>query len=197
MNITCTSNKKNTKNFSILIILHLWSCPLLPFSFSSLRPSRALHCRGWSSHPHPRQLPPRVLMAQTATPLSTPLPLRHLLSLFPPLPPSMPPLLPLALVTRSANWTLWTEWEHLACLQNVWLHFSPHLLLACGCQPVHKLFPASFLFPPIVVINNNYYLFSLCGFEWFPPTKQMGFENFCENKQPWRPIWLACSETQM
>lgn len=92
--------------------------PPSPLPFCSLRRSRALHCRGWLSRPHPRQLPPRVPMPQTATPLSTLLPLRRLLlSLSPPPPlPSMPPPPPLALVTRSADWTLWTEWEGIACL---------------------------------------------------------------------------------
>lgn len=85
-------------NRSPSMVLH----PCSPSSFFSLRRSHALRCHGWLSRPNPRQLPLRVPMPQTVT---SPLPLRHLLSLSPLLLPSMPPP-PLALVTRSANWTL-------------------------------------------------------------------------------------------
>lgn len=54
-------------------------------------------------------------MSQTTTRLSTRLPLHRLLSLFPHLPLFMPPP-PLALVTRSASWTVWERPAYLCSL---------------------------------------------------------------------------------
>lgn len=136
-------------NRSPSMVLH--PCP--PSSFFSLRHSHALRCHGWLSCPNPRQLPPRGPMPQTVT---SPLPLRHLLSLSPLLLPSMPPP-PLALVTRSANWTL--------CAKRgggllVWKQSSSVLLfistfaqrLPCLVQPL----------PPLVYNTKSPALFLVC-----------------------------------
>lgn len=145
--------------------------PSLPLSLSPLRRSRALHCHGWSSCPHPRQLPLRVPMPQTATLLSTLLPLRLLLSLSPPLPPFMPPL-PLALVTRSANWTLWKRVGGACLSGNFWLSSFFLLSFACSSQPMHRICPA-YCYPPISD-STLYPLFPL--FQWFPSQKWDAFE---------------------
>lgn len=141
-----------------------------PLSFSPLRRSRALHCRGWLSRPLPRQLPPRVPMPQTATLLSTLLPLRLLLSLSPPLPPSMPPP-PLALVTRSANWTLRTEWEGLACLETFGFLHSFSFLSLVRHNPCTKFALIATL--PLLLSLTIRYAPSFPRFQWFPPKNEM------------------------
>lgn len=132
------------------MVLH--PCP--PSSFFSLRRSHALRCHGWLSRPNPRQLPLRVPMPQTVT---SPLPLRHLLSLSPLLLPSMPPP-PLALVTRSANWTLCAKrGRGIACLETV-LICSPsvHINL-CTAFALLSSTPA-----PLVYNTKSPTLFLVC-----------------------------------
>lgn len=155
--------------------------PPSPLPFCSLRRSRALHCRGWLSRPHPRQLPPRVPMPQTATLLSTLLPLRRLLSLSPPL-PSMPPP-PLALVTRSADWTLWTKREGLACLPFL-LFFLLSFACSSQCAPLLLLFPLYCHWQYIIPLL--FFLGSM--FSDFPPKNQILLKGFCKNKQPRYPM---------
>lgn len=153
--------------------------PPSPSSFSPLRHSRALHCRGWLTHPHPHQPPPRAPMPQTATTL---LPLRRLLSLFPPpLPPSMPPPPPLALVTRSANWTLWTEWGG-ACLSGNFCLSSFFLIsFAFSSQPMHRICPAW----PLVLSSTIHYCSSL--FSLFPVIPSLKCDIFE------RPLWIQAT----
>lgn len=159
--------------------------PLLyPSSFCH---SRALHCRRWLSRPHPRQLPPRAPMLQTATLLSALLPLRRLLSLSPPPLPSMPRP-PLALVTRSGT----LNRTGRACLL---VNFT---LLLSFCLSFSCLSQCSLLmvtFPFLVSLTRQ--LVPIFSFSWmfevFPGNKML-LETFFKYKHLQHPNIIESSK---
>lgn len=126
-------------------------------------------------------------MPQTATLLSTQLPLPHRLSLYPPLSLSMPPP-PLALVTRSGSWTFSPSGKGLLEFS----FFHPFFCFVSWC-PVNRVFPAGCYFPSLVVLCSTscsflFFLVSPCDsnphFFWSEEFKDEAW---------WPPaLWLFC-----